>query len=230
MNAPNPAQCLGATPFIDADHDRIRTQVADLNVVGLPERERAVTLFEFVRDQIAYDFAAPTDPTAYRASEILEGAKGHCVRKAILLCALARTANIPTALVFADMRDHTLSDTIVQLMGTDILHHHGLVAFHLNGQWIKADPTTTRATSEKKGFRLVTFDGSADALGHDTTVDGRRHLDYIQFHGTFDDMPFANVMQSLAENYAKADAQKFTGLGLSTSYDFAAAAKAYRPQ
>ncbi len=230
MNAPDPKQCQSATTFIDSDHDRIRTQVEDLNVAERPKRERAVALFEFVRDQIAYDFAAPTDPTAYRASEILEGGKGHCVRKAILLCALARAADIPTALVLADMRDHTLSETIVQLMGTDILHHHGLVAFHLDGQWLQADPTTTRATSEKKGFRLVTFDGTADALGHDTTVDGRPHLDYVKFHGVFDDMPFPEVMQSLAENYAKADSEKFSGLGLSSSYDFAAAAKAYRDQ
>ena len=228
MNEPDPAQCLAATPFIDSDHERIRAQLADLNHAERPQRERAVALFEFVRDQIAYDFAAPTNPIAYRASEVLAGGKGHCVRKAILLCALARASEIPTALVFADMRDHTLSETIVQLMGTDILHHHGLVAFHLEGRWVKADPTTTRATSEKKGFRLVTFDGSADALGHDLTIDGQRHLDYVEFHGIFDDMPFGEVMQSLAENYAKADSEKFSGLGLSTSYDFAAAAKAYR--
>ncbi len=228
MNAPDPLRCLGATSFIDADDECIRTQLAELKVCDRDERERAVSLFEFVRDSIAYDFAAPTDTDAYRASTILAGGKGHCVRKAILLTALARAANIPTALVFSDMRDYTLSDAIVQLLGTDILHHHGLVAFHLDGQWIKADPTTTRETAAKKGFRLVEFDGTSDALGGDTTEAGDRHLDYVTFHGVYEDMPFVEVMQSLADNYMKADSDKFGDLGLSTSNDFAAAAKAYK--
>ena len=50
MNEPDPAQCLAATPFIDSDHERIRAQLADLNHAERPQRERAVALFEFVRD------------------------------------------------------------------------------------------------------------------------------------------------------------------------------------
>ncbi len=227
MSELDPQCCLAETRFIDSNDERIRAKVAELDLMDRNERDRAVALFEFVRDTIAYDFAAPTNPDAYRASTILAGGKGHCVRKAILLAAFARAAEIPAALVFADMRDYTLSKAIVQLMGTDVLHHHGLVAFYLDGRWVMADPTTTRETAAKKGFRLVTFDGAADALGHDTTESGERHLEYIEFHGFHEDLPFAEVMQSLADNYAKADSGKFGDLGLSTANDFAAAAKAY---
>jgi transglutaminase-like putative cysteine protease len=189
--------------------------------------DHAIALFEFVRDSIAYDFAAPTTPDAYRASSILESGRGHCVRKAILLCALARAADIPTALVFADLRDHTLSAEIVKLMGTDTLHHHGLVAFHLGGRWVKADPTTPRKSAEKMGIRLVEFDGSGDALGHGTLNDGRRHLEYLVFHGLYEDMPFVEVMRSLAQNYSKGNSDRFKDLGLSASNDFAIAAQNY---
>jgi len=228
MKTLDPKGCLGATAFIDSESEGIRNQLAELDVTKCSEVERAVALFGFVRDSIAYDFAAPTDPVEYRASTILAAGKGHCVRKAILLCALARAANIPTALVFADMRDHSMSEAIVKMMGTDVLHHHGLVAFHLDGHWLKADPTTPRATAEKKGFRLVAFDGTRHALGHDTTEDGSPHLEYVEFHGTYEDMAFVEVMESLAKNYARAHSGKFGELGLSTSPDFAAAAKRYR--
>lgn len=227
MTEPDPQQCLSPTPFIDSDAESICAQLNELDVSNRSPVDRAVALFEFVRDAIAYDFAAPTDPAAYRASAILENGRGHCVRKAILLCALARAADIPTALVFADMRDNALSESVVQMMGTDVLHHHGLVAFHLEGRWVKADPTTTREIAQKKGFRLVSFEGTSDALGHDTTEDGRVHLEYVAFHGMHEDMPFVEVMRSLAENYAKADSEKFGGLGLSTSNDFATAADAF---
>jgi len=223
----DPNHCLGATTFIDSDSGRIRGCLEELNVSDRSDADRAIALFDFVRDSIAYDFAAPTTPEAYRASAILENGRGHCVRKAILLSALARAADIPTALVFADLRDHSLSAEIVKLMGTDILHHHGLVAFYLGGQWLKADPTTPRLSAAKKGIRLVAFDGTGDALGHSTLEGGRQHLEYVAFHGMYEDMPFVEVMRSLAENYSKGNSSRFKDLGLSASNDFEAAANAY---
>lgn len=227
MSELDPNLCLEPTAFIDSESEAIRNRVESLNVSDRTPAERASAVFEFVRDEIAYDFAAPTDPAAYRASAILANGKGHCVRKAILLCALARAAGVPTALTFADMRDRTLSPAVVTMMGTDVLHHHGLVAFHLDGIWRKVDPTTPRETAERKGFRLVEFDGTADALGAATTAEGDPHLEYVTFYGMHVDMPFVEVMRSLAENYANADSQKFGELGLSASNDFARAAERF---
>lgn len=227
MSELDPNLCLEPTAFIDSDSDAIRNLVESLNLSDRTPAERASAVFQFVRDEIAYDFAAPTDPAAYRASAILANGKGHCVRKAILLCALGRAARVPTALVFADMRDRTLSPAVVTMMGTDVLHHHGLVAFHVDGEWRKADPTTPRETAERKGFRLVEFDGNADALGAKTTAEGEPHLEYTAFHGLHADLPFAEVMQSLAENCAHANSEKFGELGLSTANDFARAAEEF---
>jgi transglutaminase-like putative cysteine protease len=218
---------MEATRFIDSDAESAQACVANLGIGDRSDRDRARAVFEYVRDEIAYDFTAPTDPDAYRASTILANGKGHCVRKALLLCALGRTAGLPTALVFSDLRDHTLSDSIVQMMGTDILHHHGLNAFYLDGRWILADATTPKKSAEKKGFRLVAFDGTTDALGAETTVDGTPHLDYVTFHGMHADLPFTELMRSLATGYANADNAKFDELGLSASDAFAAAADAF---
>jgi hypothetical protein len=52
-----------------------------------------------------------------RASRILERGTGMCLQKAVLLCALARTAGIRARLAFQAIRDHRLPRDLVRLMG-----------------------------------------------------------------------------------------------------------------
>ena len=68
---------------------------AKKHVKGKDERERAVSLYYAVRDEIRYNpFLDFSDPEVFRASAVLEAGEGFCVGKASLLAACARAAGI----------------------------------------------------------------------------------------------------------------------------------------
>ena len=213
----DPETCLQPTGIIDAAHPSITRCVASLGIDALPPAEKARSLFEFVRDEIRYEFMAKLGKDEYVASRILADGKGFCVQKAVLLCALGRAAGIPTALVLSDLRDDTLPEKIVSAMGTNVMFHHGLNAFYLNGRWIKVDASLSPDIVDKKGYRLVEFDGVADALQAATTQAGAPHSEYVRFHGFYADLPFGQMMQAFTGAYAKADIAALAEMGLRLS-------------
>ncbi|MGE3737208.1 MAG: transglutaminase, partial [Blastocatellales bacterium] len=112
-----------------------------------------------------------------------------------------RAAGIPTALVLTDLRDYTLSPRIREMLGTDIMHHHGLNAFYLDGRWLKADASLSPDIMQRKGYRLVEFNGQQDALLAPTTLAGQPHAEYLVFHGLYDDLPYEQIMAAFRAAY-----------------------------
>lgn len=210
---PNPDFYLEPTEFIDSNHAWILDCVSRLGVSSLNTIDRAVLMFRFVRDQIQYDSRAKLTPEEYIASEILGERKGFCVQKAVVLCALGRAAGVPTALVFSDLRDHTLSPEIVQALGTNVMYYHGLNAFFLDGGWVMADASLSPDIVVRKGYRPVDFDGTTDALLSSTTLAGEPHAEYVRFYGIFLDMPFKEMLQAFMDVYRNVDLQGLERLG-----------------
>jgi len=209
----DPNTCLAPTDFMDSAHPSIRQTVTALELDALGSRERAARLFAYIRDEIAYEFAIRLTPDEYVASYILGDGKGFCVRKAVLLGALGRAAGIPTALVLCDLRDMTLSDEVRDALGTDIMYHHGLNAFHLDGDWVLIDASLTPDLNRRKGYRGVQFDGVHDALLPDTTLAGDPHTEYVTFHGLYADLPYEQMMDAFCRGYANADVARVPKLG-----------------
>ncbi|TET12664.1 MAG: transglutaminase domain-containing protein, partial [Dehalococcoidia bacterium] len=87
---------LKPTNVIDCDTESIGEK-ARLVTEGLEsDREKAVALYYFVRDQIKQNPYAPCQFLEdYKASSTLERGHGFCQHKAVLLVALARAAGIP---------------------------------------------------------------------------------------------------------------------------------------
>lgn len=212
----DPAGCLDATAAIDARSSTIVATVEALGLTALVPAERARRVFRFARDRLQYRFQAPRDPGQYVASRILDAGGGFCVQKAIVACALGRTAGIPTALVLCDMRDHTLAPRIVQALGTDVMFHHGLNAFHVDGEWRLADASLSPDLIERKRYRQNEFDGETDALLPPDTLDGQRHAEYLRFHGIYADLPFDQMLGAFVAGYARADLRLLADMGLST--------------
>lgn len=200
---------LKATAFIDWRHAAIQAQLAKLEVGDLAAVRRAEVLFAFVRDQVAYEWMAKGQSRSYVASHVLAEARGFCVQKAVLLCALSRAAGIPTALVICDLQDEQLPGRYVAAMGHSVIYNHGLVAFWLDGRWVKADPALSPDIVQRKGFRPIVFDGRSDALHAATTLDGAPHAAYVRFHGLFEDLPFDWLMAGYRAAYREKSFQVF---------------------
>ena len=95
---------LKCTDIIDCDTKSIRAKAQALTEGLATDREKAVALFYFVRDEIKFNPYAAGDLLEYnKASVVLERGHGFCYQKAIVLVALARVVGIPARLGFADI-------------------------------------------------------------------------------------------------------------------------------
>jgi transglutaminase-like putative cysteine protease len=184
---------LAATPAIDSSHPAIQ-QFARKHACGATERERAISLFYAVRDGFRYDpYRIDLSLAGMRASRVLENGWGWCVPKATLLAAAARAAGIPARLGFADVRNHLSTERMRATMHTDLFIWHGYTELWLDGAWRKATPAFNIELCEKFGLLPLDFDGVHDSLYHEFDRTGRRHMEYVNQRGHFDDLPLEQI-------------------------------------
>lgn len=199
---PGPAY-LAPTFFLDSDSPTVRAFTAAATRGAATPSQQAVKLFYAVRDRIRYDpYRHLTRREAYKASAVLKAGAGYCVPKAILLCAAARAAGIPAALAFADVKNHLNTRKLRERMGTDLFIYHGYAELYLDGRWVRVTPTFNLSLCEKFNVKPLEFDGRNDAIFHPYDASGRRHMEYVRYHGRFEDFPYETVMQSYAKFYS----------------------------
>jgi len=197
-------QFLGPTFYIDCDTESVQEKSREL-VRGITgDREKAIRIFYAVRDGIKYTiFGDRSLPEHFRASYVLSAGQGYCVQKAILFVALARAASIPARLRFAAIRNHLMPKDLLEKRGSDFLAYNGYADLAIEGSWVKAAPTFDIVCCRNAGLRSVEFDGVHDALLPSQTPDGRRHIEYAEDRGFFQDVPFDEIMaSSLMKKYS----------------------------
>lgn len=151
--------------------------------------KRAVQLFYAVRDKVRYDpYALVMRVPDFCASAVLARGYGFCIPKAIVLASAARAAGIPSRLGLADVRNHLSTPKLLALLGTDVFVH-GFTELFLDGRWLKVTPAFNAALCEKFKVKPIEFDGTRDALFHDFDAQGKRHMEYLAYHGEFVDFP-----------------------------------------
>ncbi|GAA1399148.1 transglutaminase family protein [Pseudonocardia kongjuensis] len=191
--------------FTDSDAPAVRAFAERVTVGRGDPVERAVALFDAVRDGIWYDpFGVVTDPGDYRASRVAERTAAWCVPKAVLLTAAARAAGIPARLGFADVRNHLNTPRLrARMGGADLFAWHGYSALWLDGRWVKATPAFNAELCARFGVEPIAFDGTADALMHEFDGSGARYMSYEHDRGTFHDLPLDDVLATFRELYGE---------------------------
>ena len=212
---------LRTTPTFDCDNELIKEKAQNL-IKGQHEvADKAKSLFYFVRDEIKYNLYAPLDaPEHYRASETLERGEGNCIQKAALLVTFARAVGIPARLRLADFRNHRVTDEVMELTRTNLFRYHGYSELYIEGKWVKATPALDLETCQENRFIPVEFDGKHHALFHSHDLDGKLHIEYVQDHGYYEDVPFDEIFTAWAQLYGLESRERF--------YHFAEAEKARR--
>ena len=159
-------------------------------------------LYAAVRDNIIYDpYVNFADPANFRASGVLSAGRGFCVGKSALLAAGARALGIPARVGFADVRNHLTSPRLYEKIKTDIFLWHSYTELYLSERWVKATPAFDRALCERAGLKPLEFDGANDSLFHPFDQAGRRHMEYLNDHGTFSDVPFDIIHAEFLRTY-----------------------------
>jgi transglutaminase-like putative cysteine protease len=186
----NPASSLRPTFCIDSDAKIIREKAAQLTA-GLSEaRSKARKLFDYVRDEIRYNFGpAVYESSHFKASHTLELGNGFCMQKAALYAALCRASGIPARIGFQHLIDYKIVGAFYDLLGGNELPNHGMNGIYLDGRWVAVDATLNRTLCEKKNYRLVEFDGRHDALLPRTDRDGQPHFTIRKQKKFYNDTP-----------------------------------------
>lgn len=187
------------------------------------DAEKAICLFNAVRDDIRYDpYQIGFKVATYRASYVAELTAAYCVPKAILLTACLRSIGIPAGVGFADVKNHLNSPKLAALMETDMFVYHGYVALKLGEQTFKVTPTFNRELCERFGVRAIEFDAKSDALFHEYDAEKRKHMEYVKDRGIFEDPPMAEILEDLGLVYVKLKAIHDGQIQLDEDPEFAA--------
>jgi len=206
---------LRATPAIDFNSDAVQEFIAANSTTDSNDLERAKALYHAVRDQIRYDpYTVSPHLKDYSATHTLQAGRGWCVTKAILYAACCRAVGIPARLGYADVRNHLSTANLRRLMGTDIFYWHGYTDVYLNRKWVKATPAFNIALCKKFRLQPLEFDGLEDSIFHPYDLDGHKHMEYINYHGEFADLPFEQMFSDFARFYPG-----FTGLQAHGNFD-----------
>ncbi|CAH0353227.1 transglutaminase family protein [Aquabacterium sp. CECT 9606] len=192
---------LAPTPLIDSDHPDVLA-FAERHAKGANDRERAIALYYAVRDGFKYDpYRIDLSSDGMRASRVIKLGVGWCVTKATLLAAASRAARIPARLGYSDVRNHLSTERMRQTMKTDLFVWHGYAEIWLEGAWVKTTPAFNIELCERFGLLPLDWDGHADSLYHPFDREGNRHMEYVRQHGSFDDVPLAEISAAITSTY-----------------------------
>lgn len=179
------------TTAIDSDNITIRETAMEITLPHSDEREKAQSIFYYVRDQIHYSvYMISTKMEDFVASTVLRRGKGYCVQKAVLLAALARAAGIPSRLVFAKIRNHKAPRELTEQTGYDYFPSHGYAQLFIGERWLNLTPAFDKELCEKTNVPVVEFDGKHDASLPQYDLSGNPYISYLEKYDPQADLPF----------------------------------------
>jgi transglutaminase-like putative cysteine protease len=194
-------QYLRPTTLVDSDNADVMAFAKEVVGNETDETEKAKKLYLAVRDRFPYDYYhIVLTEEAMKASSVLKKGRGYCVEKANLLGAAARAVGIPSRFGFADVINHIGAEKLRALLQTDVFAFHGYVELFLDGKWVKATPAFNKSLCEKLGVNALEFNGREDSVFQEYD-DGIHFMEYIHFHGTFDDIPLDYFIETLRRHY-----------------------------
>jgi len=204
MDALEDSLYLRPTAILDSDHPRIAAFARQSAGQVTDAVEQAVRIYYAVRDRIRYDPYYPFYlPEHYRASNVLASGRGYCVCKASLLCALGRSLGIPSRVGFATVRNHLATKQLIEFIGSDLFVYHGYTDFFLEGKWVKATPAFNKELCVRHRVAPLEFDGREDSIFQPFNQENNRFMEYLDFFGTYDDIPVGEIVKAWEEAYGR---------------------------
>jgi len=186
---------------VDSDHPDVIEFAQRVGGDGT-DVEKAVAIYYAVRDEFRYDpYGVEMTEYGMKGSTVLERGDGFCITKGALMAAACRASGIPARLGFADVKNHLASKRMLEVMQTDLFVYHGFVEIYLEGKWVKATPAFNLSLCEKFGTLPLEFDGRNDSVFHPFDAAGNKHMEYIFDHGSFADVPLADIKASFEKHY-----------------------------
>lgn len=192
------------TTIIDSDHPLVQEYARQVAKGATDPVEIANRLYLAVRDGIRYDPYAPFHlPQHYQASQVIRRGRQFCIPKASLLCALARVYAIPSRLGFANVKNHLATRQLLEYLGANIFVYHAFAELYLDGRWVKATPAFNRELCQRHRVSPLEFNGREDSLFQLYNEENQRYMEYLEFLGTYADVPVAEIVAAFRQTYGE---------------------------
>lgn len=192
------------TEFLDWDSEAVRGFTEKAIGTERDPVQQVIKLFYTVRDKIRYDvYGVDMSRRGLKASSIIKNGAGFCIHKSIVFAAAARSLGVPSRLAFSDVRNHISTPALKKLVGGDVFHYHAYAEVLLEGQWVKATPVFNAMVCWLFGIEPLEFDGVRDATLQPYDKDGNKCLEFIAYHGTFDDVPYTECISELKRHHPR---------------------------
>ena len=193
---------VATTFFIDHNTEPIQQLVATCVQDNFSEKEKAICLYNAVRDHWKYDpYHISFTPENYKASVIAQKNSGNCVEKSILLIACLRAVNIPARLHLGKVKNHIAVERLTEKFGSNELTPHGMVNAFVGGKWLKMSPAFNASLCEKFNVAPLEFDGENSSFLQAYTNDGSLFMEYTDDYGFFEDVPLEFMMKNIKAHY-----------------------------
>ena len=172
--------------YVDFSHPEIKLLASYLAGDLSSDEDIANACFLYVRDEIHHSGDYKDDMTTLKASDVLKYKTGWCYSKSILLAALLRANEIPTAFCYQRL---SCSEYV-----KDVYCLHGLNAIYLKDYgWYRVDARGNKEgvdaqfnpPHEKLAFELQEYEFDIDKL-YSEPMD--EVLDALQNNKTYDEM------------------------------------------
>ncbi|MFF3685995.1 transglutaminase family protein [Streptomyces sp. NPDC002187] len=196
-------QLTRPTAFLDYESDEVQNFIDHaVKDRSADKTTNAIELYYAVRDGIFYEvYGADLSPDGLKASHTVRTTSGFCLHKSALYAAAVRALDIPSRLVYGDVRNHLASPRLIDHIGGDVFFH-GLAQVYLNGKWVKATPVFNKMLCKLYGMETLEFDGTSDSLYHPYN-DGGGSMEFLVDHGAFDDVPYDFVIATMRAKHSK---------------------------
>lgn len=203
INGLDPQQCLMPSEHLDFNHPLVQDFVKQY-AAGDDVPTKVINLYYAVRDKISYNpHHIDLSVNGLSASFVLEKRRGWCVNKAVLLAACCRAIGVPAGLGFADVKNHITTEKLRRNMGSDVFYWHSYAVIFLNGRWVKATPAFNQRLCQKFGIVAADFDGVEDSIFMPFNAAGDKHMEYLNYRGEYNDVPFADICHTFAKEYPR---------------------------
>lgn len=193
---------LKPTYYFDYQDDVIQKIVAEINQNYDSDKEKAIALYNKVRDAWRYNpYNFTFIKEHYKASNIAQQSEGNCVDKSILLIACLRAIKIPARLHLGKVKNHIAVERLTEKFGTNELTPHGMVNANINGKWLKMSPAFNSSLCERLNVEPLAFDGETSSYLQAYNSEGSQFMEYLDDYGHFEDVPLAFMKQNIQEHY-----------------------------
>ena len=193
---------LTPTYYFDFEDEIIQTQIASYKNNNISDKEKAIGLYNKVRDHWKYDpYSISFSKENYRASTIAQKPSGNCVEKSIILIACLRAVGIPARLHLGKVKNHIATERLTEKFGSNELTPHGMVNAYLNDTWLKMSPAFNASLCERFQVAPLEFDGENNSFLQQYNNEGSLFMEYTDDYGHFEDVPLDFMRKNVKEHY-----------------------------